>query len=133
LESGRAIMKRKEYASQRLYRENNPSITFRLKKEDKEKLDAIIEATGKPLSQWMTDFIHEKMAPYEENSKLVKRINLADEKIKELLNEEKFHIPCVICGKPILFSSRKSNWEADIYPLLKILFTGWCHGNCMSK
>jgi predicted DNA-binding protein len=63
-------MIKKVFPSQERYLKNNPSVTFRLKKDQKEKLDSIIKATGKPLSKWMSDFILDKLAPYEEISNL---------------------------------------------------------------
>jgi len=130
-------MKRKEYPSQKKYRENNPSITFRLKKEDKEKLEAIIEATGKSLSQWMTDFIYDEMDPNEEIKKLADNLEVCKEwadnlstRIEELENEEKFTVPCSVCGEPIYFSSKDSNWTSEEYPKLIERFGKWHHTTC---
>ncbi len=77
-------MKRKEFPSQKKYRMNNPSITFRLKKGDKEKLDAILKASGMPLSKWMTHFVHDMMDPNGETSALVKKIHGLEEINKRL-------------------------------------------------
>jgi len=120
-------MKRKEYASQKKYRENNPSITFRLKKEDKEKLDAIIKATGKPLSKWMTEVIYNEIDPNEEISKLADKLSSCQKWIEELENEERFIVPCSVCGEPMQFSSKHTNWKTEIYPILKEAFKNWHH------
>jgi|GEM_PF-2306000 len=134
-------MKRSEYPSQKKYRENNPSASFRLKRQDKEKLDAIIEASGKPLSKWMRDFIHDDMDPQEEISELANNYDTCKEwafeleaknkeletRIKELENEERFNVPCSVCGKPMKFSSKYSNWESKVYPKLKQAFSTWSH------
>jgi len=40
-------MARKMYPSERRYREKNPIVNFRMKKEDKEKLDKMKELSGK--------------------------------------------------------------------------------------
>jgi hypothetical protein len=125
--------KREEFPSQKTYRKNNPSITFRLKKEDKEKLYAIIKESGKPLSRWMTDFIHDKIVSYQETSKLVKRINDLEDNIKEIENEEKFTIQCSVCGKPAYVSSTYPDWETVIYPKLKETFKTWKHKTCKSR
>src|SRR5208337_4252132 len=93
------IMKRKEFPSQKKYRTNNPSITFRLKKGDKEKLDAIIKASGMPLSTWMTHFVQDIMDPNGETSELVKRIRDLEEINKKLATERRFNVPCPVCGK----------------------------------
>jgi predicted DNA-binding protein len=126
------MKKTKLFPSTIKYRENNPAVSFRLKKEDKEKLDGIVKATGKGLSQWMTDFIHDRMDPNGEMSQLANNSETSknwalkleaqkkelEAKLKESDNEEKFRIPCSICGKPMLFSSRQSSWKTDIYPKL---------------
>jgi len=122
--------KRKEFPSQKTYRENNPSITFRLKKIDKEKLNEIIEESGKPLSRWMTDFIHDRIVPYEETSKFIKRINALEDRIEEIQDVEKFIVPCSICGKPIFLSSTQGNWDEEIYPKLKEAFAKQYHLDC---
>ena len=123
------MKKKVVYPSQIRYRMNNPAVSFRLKIEDKIKLDANIEATDKPLSQWMTDFIHKKMAPYEEPAKLLEKMKLLEIKIKELEtrikeleNEEKFILPCSICGKSMTISSKRAYWKTKISPKLKETF-----------
>jgi len=107
---------REEYPSQIKYREHNPSITFRLKRDDKERLDLTIATSGKRLSQWMTDFIHEEIDHIEEISELKERITFLQEYIKEVESEERFSIPCSICGKPLTLSSKHANWKTEIYP-----------------
>ncbi len=126
-------MKRSEYPSQKNYRENNPSVSFRLKIEDKARLDAIIKATGKPLSQWMTDFIHYKIDPNEEISELVERIDTLEEYINKSDTGEHFTVPCSVCGKPMYFSSKHSNWQTETYPKLIEAFGKSRHKKCKPK
>jgi vacuolar-type H+-ATPase subunit I/STV1 len=121
--------KKEELPSQKRYREKNPSITFRLKKEDKQRLASIIAASGKPLSQWMTDFIREKMDLNEETSKLAKRVN----QLENLNEEMRFNIPCSICKKPVFFSSSQGNWETEIYPKLIETFKKRHHPQCKPR
>jgi predicted DNA-binding protein len=125
-------MKKKVFPSTIKYRQNNPAISFRLKKEDKEKLDTIIKATGTPLSQRMTDFIHDKMDPDNKISELAVKLDTLKEYTREEYKEEKFNAPCSICGKPITFSSRQANWKTKIYPKLKETFK-WYHVECKSS
>lgn len=127
------MKKTKLFPSQIKYRQNNPAIAFRMKKADKEKLDKLIKATGKPLSKWMTDFIHNKMDPKEEISKLAARIKDLEEKNKELATEQRFAVPCSVCGKPMNMSSKKANWKTQVYPVLKEAFATWHHTTCMPK
>jgi hypothetical protein len=112
---------------------NNPSITFRLKKRDKEKLDAIIKATGMPLSTWMTHFVHDMMDPNGETSALVKKIHDLEEINKRLAIERRFNVPCPVCGKPMYFSSNQSNWKTEVYPTLKEAFSDRRHETCISQ
>ena len=126
-------MKKKEYPSQKRYRTNNPAITFRLKRQDKERLDTIVKATGKPISKWLFDFINDKIDTQGEISKLVIRIHELEEKNKELANERRFNVPCSICGKPIYFSSKLSIWNPKVYPILKQAFSTWYHSTCKPK
>jgi hypothetical protein len=123
-------MTKKIFPSQERYLKNNPSVTFRLKKDEKEKLASIIKATGKPLSKWMSDFIHNKLAPYEETSKLLKKIAMLEAQKKELAGERRFNIPCPVCGKVMFFSSKDSNWKSEIYPELIRTFGEWRHTDC---
>jgi len=125
-------MKRKEFPSQKKYRMNNPSITFRLEKGDKEKLNAIIKASGMPLSTWMTHFVQDIMDPNGETSELVKRIQELEELTKVLATERQFNIPCPVCGKPMYFSSNQTNWNTEIYPILKKAFGNRRHIACKS-
>jgi hypothetical protein len=43
--------------------------------------------------------------------------------------EDNFRVPCSICGKPMHFSSRNSNWE-KVKPLLDDAFSDWHHIKC---
>ncbi len=120
-------MKRKDYPSQKRYRTNNPAVTFRLTKEDRERLNAIIKASGKPLSQWMADFIHGKMDLNGETSKLVARIKALEQKNKELETIERFNVVCPVCEEPLKFSSKSPNWTPTVQPILKKAFSNWHH------
>jgi hypothetical protein len=102
-------------------------------RENKAKLDSIVKATGKPLSWWMSDFILNKMAPYEDISKLQKKITMLEEQKKELATERRFNVPCCYCGEPIYYSSNDSDWKTRIYPDLKKAFGKWYHTPCKPK
>jgi hypothetical protein len=45
-------------------------------------------------------------------------------------NEDNFHVPCSICGKPMQFSSLDKNWESEIKPTLYQAFKNWRHTKC---
>ncbi|MGD0079685.1 MAG: hypothetical protein ABSB80_03440 [Methanoregula sp.] len=140
-------MKRCDLPSQKRYRENHPASSFRLKRPDKEKLDAIIEESGKPLSQWVANFINGEIAPQQEISELANNYDACKEwafeldsknkelerRIKEMENEGKFILSCSVCGKAMFFSSKDSNWKTEIYPKLKEIFGKRCHIKCKSS
>ena len=123
-------MTKKLFPSQERYLKSHPSITFRLKKDEKEKLDSIIKETGKSLSTWMSEFILNKLAPYEENSKLLKKVAALEAQKKELAAERRFNVPCPNCGEVMFFSSKDSNWKTEIYPVLLHAFSEWQHVDC---
>jgi len=41
-----------------------------------------------------------------------------------------FHVPCSICGKPMDFWSGDDNWESQIKPTLYEAFKNWQHTSC---
>jgi len=120
-------MTKKEFPSQERYRKNHPTVTFRLLKKDKARLDAIIKGTGMPLSQWATDFIHNHIDPDEKISELVGKINTLEEYINGLENEERFTVPCSVCGELMYLSSNNLNWMTEVQPILKQAFSNWYH------
>lgn len=133
-------MKRSEWPSQIKYRESNPSVSFRLARRDKEKLDAIVGTTGKSLSKWISDFVNDRLDPEDVNSDLAELVEWyrltyleLDDKYRKLETEARFSIPCSVCGKNMNFSSKKSNWTSGVYPALEKTFGTWSHGECKSK
>ncbi len=46
------------------------------------------------------------------------------------MNEDNFRVPCMICGKPMYFSSRDKEWESQIKPILYEAFANWYHTSC---
>jgi|SRR5208337_3158264 len=126
-------MKKKVFPSTIKYRENNPAISFRLKKADKEKLYTIIQGTGKPLSKWITDFINEGMNPNGETSKLVKKIQKLEEEKNELEIEHRFQVTCSHCNEVLVFSSNESNFASEVYPILEQAFSKWHSRLCKPK
>lgn len=44
-------------------------------------------------------------------------------------DEDNFHAPCSICGKPMHFSSRDQKWEEEKKTLYQA-FSGWQHTTC---
>jgi hypothetical protein len=44
-----------------------------------------------------------------------------------------FTVPCSICGKPMVFTHKESNWQKEVKPWLCKAFASWCHATCMKK
>jgi hypothetical protein len=44
-----------------------------------------------------------------------------------------FTVPCSICGKPMVFTHRDSNWQKEVKPRLHIMFSDWFHASCKKK
>jgi hypothetical protein len=124
------MKKKKLFPSQKTYQMNNPSTTFRLKKDDKKKLTAVVKASEMSLSRWITAFLRDELFPYSEHSTLMERIAALEEKNKELASERRFNVPCPVCQKPMMFSSKHSNWKTEIYPELVKTFGRWHHHEC---
>jgi len=44
-----------------------------------------------------------------------------------------FIIPCSVCGKPMVFTHRDSDWKNKIKPILLEAFSNWAHTQCLKK
>jgi len=126
-------MKREDFPSVKKYRKNHPSVTFRLKREEKENLDKILKATGMSLSTWMSSFVTDHLPIYAEGPILQKKIAALETRNKELAAERRFSVRCSVCGKSIFFSSKNANWKSEVYPELQRVFCDWSHGDCQSS
>jgi len=129
-----AKKKTKLFPSQIRYLENNPVISFRLKKEEKEKLKEIVKDTNTSVSEWVSDFVRGKAENEEEKLRLLKE-NRALKKTNKTLrtkikNVIRFKVPCSVCGNDLVFEPSDENWESRIYPILKEAFKDWCHDDC---
>lgn len=45
------------------------------------------------------------------------------------VDEDNFHVPCSVCGKPMHISSRDNNWQEEKRVLYEA-FRGWRHTTC---
>jgi len=121
-----AKKKQKLFPSQIRYREKNPVISFRLKKEEKEKLDEIVKDTNTSVSKWVSDFVRVKVENEEEKLRLLER-NMVLEKENGILREKiddviRFEVPCSICRNDLVFEASDENWKNEIYPTLEKAF-----------
>ena len=135
--------KTKLYPSQIKYQENNPIVSFRLKKEYKERLQKILEKENISVSKWVSDFIEGRIETFEikeeltklntEKAELEEEIDVLNDKIEDKIEDLdiiRFKVPCKICGEDIIFTDRKKNWDTKVYPILKNAFKNWYHGDC---
>ena len=120
--------KSKLYPSQIRYLEKNPIVSFRLKKEEREKLRKVVKKSGESVSNWVSDFVKGKLKVEEEIEELKKQIERLK---KENAGIIRFKVPCCVCGKDVTFSSNDPNWENRIYPILKNALSDWGHADCI--
>lgn len=82
-----------------------------------------------------------KQAVQRESTRIYKARHLAElNKARETIRREaeqtvrntenNWRVPCGKCGKPMFFSSRESNWESQLKPVLYKAFAGWSHVSC---
>ena len=131
------MAKKKLFPSQIRYLEKNPIVSFRLKKEEKEKLEEIVKNTNSSVSKWVSDFVRGKVEKEDEKLKLLEK-NKVLEKANEILRRDienimRFKVPCSICGKDIVVTSSDENWNSYVYPQLIEAFKHACHRSCRSK
>jgi hypothetical protein len=131
------MAKKKLFPSQIRYLEKNPIVSFRLNKEEKEKLKEIVKNTNTSVSKWVSDFVRGKVENEDEKLKLQER-NKVLEKANEILLRDKetvirFKVPCSICGEDIVVTPKFTDWDSYIYPRLKIAFKDESHVSCRSR
>jgi hypothetical protein len=156
------MAKRKYPPSYYRYRETHPAISVRLTKSLKEALDAYrgdlsyarairklleekeeviklraeiekakkkAEEEGylKGFSAALHMFMNEPYMFYERLMKEASKQNLKN------FEPALFTAPCSICGKPMVFTHKESNWQKEIKPRLRETFASWCHTACKKK
>jgi DNA-directed RNA polymerase beta' subunit len=132
-----AKKKTKLFPSQIRYLEKNPVISFRLKKEEKEKLEEIVKDTNTSVSKWVSDFVRGKVEKEEEKLRLLERNKVLEKANKTLRkkieNKIRFKVPCSVCGNDLVLEPSDEIWKSKIYPTLKEAFDGWCHDDCANE
>lgn len=123
----------KLYPSQEKYLAENPAITCRVKKEEKEKIDRLVEITGKSISQIIREtlFYAEKEYSdvydkgYEEGHDFGLDYGYRKGKI-----DWQIKIPCDCCEED-LYLVPNSDWHKVIKDYLKKC--NWGHKECHEK
>lgn len=132
-----AKKKTKLFPSQIRYLEKNPVISFRLKKEEKEKLKEIVKDTNTSISEWVSDFVRGKVEKEDEKLRLFEENETLENTIEELRKKigtiTRFKIPCSVCGKDIVVTPRYKNWNSYIYPRLVNAFNHERCGYCKNE
>ena len=120
-----ARRKRKPFPSEIKYREKNPMVSFRLKKEEYNQLKETSRKRGKPVAQFVREIA---LGVKEKESASYKRGFNAGYKVA--MEIDHFRIPCSNCGKAIAFTSKDKNWEDVVKPALYKAFINWHHTTC---
>lgn len=129
-----AKKKQKLFPSQIRYREKNPIVSFRLKKEEKEKLEEIVKNSNTPVSKWVSDFVRGKAEKEDEKIKLLEENKALKDTIEKHREENenvmRFKVPCSVCGKDIAITPLDEDWDSCTYPRLKQAFRDFRHRSC---
>ena len=103
-------------------------MSFRLKKEEKEKLEAIAEIEGMTVSQYVRDFLKGIIAEREKGDGIYRKwFNAGYEKGRK---DWQIWYYCSVCGK-LLFVEPNGGEHKQIVEFLKN--QGWGHKSCHNK
>ena len=122
-------MGRKIYPSQRRYMEQNPAITFRMKKEEKERIVEMAELAGKSIS----DLVWVALLGLEEDFSEVyeeARIDGYNHGFRNATRAYRIWYFCAVCGKAIEILPNSNAHKAIIDYLKR---EGWAHSECHKK
>lgn len=112
------------YPSQARYFASHPVVSFRLKKEERERLVEIAEREGKTLGQYVRDFLHGIIAERANEDAIFSRGYRQGKK------DWGIWFYCAVCGKPIMIRPNSEGHEAVI-ELFKM--NGWGHSSCIDE
>lgn len=101
------------------YFEENPTVSFRLPKSTKERLQEIAEEEGKTPGQYVRDFLNGIVEERESEEEVYWRA------YNEAAQDFEIKFACSKCGKPVLISS-----ESVKEFLEKINPSGWLCSSC---
>lgn len=98
-----------------------------------------LEAQTSELGQLFREAV-QKEAQELERSQFLQQLNKARASIKGAAivegaeyvrtHETHFEVPCSVCGKPMKFSSKESNFEKEVKATLHNAFKNWSHVTC---
>jgi len=126
----RRIIMKKKYPSQEKYERENPSITFRVPIDVKEKIDQLVETTGKSISQIMRETLFYAEKEYSEIFEQG-HVEGLDVGINAGINRGKrkwaIWCYCNVCGKKIYIEPNSDVHNAIIKYMKE---QGWGHAEC---
>lgn len=115
----------KTYPSQKRYQENNPAITFRLKKSEKEKIDRMVERTGKSISDLV------RMAFFDPEKGIFELFHHGIHEGLQIASDQGgFYFYCAVCGEKMYISPNSEIHNAVIQYLKQ---QGWGHAGCIDS
>lgn len=120
------FMRRKIYPSQRRYMEENPAISFRMKKAEKERIVEMAELAGKTISDLLRVALFDLEENFSETYKKahIRGYNHGFQNAKRAYRIWNF---CHVCGKAIDILPNSDAHKAIIDYLKK---AGWGHPEC---
>jgi hypothetical protein len=130
------MVRKKLYPSQERYNANNPSVSFRLPKEEKKKLEKIAERDGKTIGEYVRDFLkgivvkrEKEITSYNRGFKdgYARGFDKGYEQGKE---DWQIWFKCSECGEPCYI---RPNDKAHKEILKGFVFFGWAHKSCIAK
>ena len=133
------------YPSQKKYYGENPTVSFRLKEEDKKKLEEMASREDMTVGQYVRDFLKGIVEKRETEAKIRKdgfkngrkegfddgRNEGFKEGYKNEMNDWAIWFKCRNCGKPCYI---KPGDEADeAHKEISTMFISWGHKSCTEK
>ena len=119
--------------SQKRYRANNPTVSFRLPKVLKKKLKKLAERGDMTMGQYVRDFLEGVVTEREKEDKSyddgfkVGRKEGLEEGYKQGMKDWAIWFECYKCGKQLYFRPRSENHDAIIGYLKGLR---WGHEDC---
>jgi len=115
----------KTYPSQKRYQENNPAITFRLKKLEKDKIDKLVDRTGKSISELI------RMSLFDPDKGIFEIFHHGVHEGLDIAAEQaNIYFFCSVCGEKITILANSKVHQAIIQFLKQ---QGWGHAGCIDS
>jgi len=117
----------KKFPSQIKYEKNNPGITFRMKKHEKEKIGQMARKSGKSISNLVRMALLELEKDFSESIK-----DAEDRKYVEGMNENAIWFYCNKCHSSV-YIDPNSERHKEIIKYISKNKPHWTHENCETR